>query len=109
MEGSSLRQFPRTELDKPVELQVGQKTIRIETLANNVSIGGVFVRRDDLAVGSPVHIKIPVNSHYFEADGEIESVNRAGSGIEFKHLSEAELETLYELIEDLTVRGLAAA
>jgi len=109
MEGSSARKYPRTELDRPVEIRIGKETIRTETCANNVSVGGVFVRRSDLPVGSPVHIRIPVNHHMFEADGFVDSASQAGTGIEFSKLSEEELENLYELIEDLTVRGLAAA
>lgn len=109
MEGSSPRQFARTELDTPVDIQVGKQTFRIISPSNNVSIGGLFVRRDDLTVGMPVHITIPINSHSFEADGRVDTVSRAGSGIEFKALSETDLETLYELIADLTIRGQAAA
>ncbi|MGC1685426.1 MAG: PilZ domain-containing protein [Candidatus Acidiferrales bacterium] len=109
MEGSSPRQFARTELDTPVDIQIGKQTIRIASPSNNVSVGGLFVRRDDLKVGMPVHITIPVNSHSFEADGRVDTVSRAGSGIEFKSLSAAELENLHELIADLTIRGQAAA
>ncbi len=109
MEGSATRQFARTELDKPVEIQIGKQTICDADPSNNVSIGGLFVHRGDLTVGTPVHIKIPVNSHSFEADGQVDTVSQAGSGIEFRSLSAVELETLYELIADLTIRGLAAA
>ncbi len=109
MEGSSTHHFPRTELDKPVEIQIGRQTIRVETLSNNVSIGGIFVSRADLPVGSPVHVRIPVHRHHFEADGQIDTTSKSGAGIEFKSLSKDELENLYELIADLTVRGLAAA
>ncbi len=109
MEGSSTRQFPRTELDKPVEIRIGKQTMRVETAANNLSVGGVFVGRADLPVGSRVHVRIPIHHHVFEADGQIETAGQCGSGIEFSALSERELDTLYELIEDLTIRGLAAA
>ena len=109
MEGSSFRQFPRTELDKPVEIRIGKETLRVETPANNLSIGGVFVGRSDLPVGSSVHVRIPIHHHVFEADGRIDNASQGGAGIEFAKLSEAELDTLYELIEDLTLRGLAAA
>jgi PilZ domain len=109
MEGGATRQFARTELDKPVEIRIGKQTICVENPANNVSVGGLFVRRGDLPVGSPVHVRIPVNSHAFEADGRIDTATKNGAGIEFRSLTPAELETLYELIADLTVRGLAAA
>lgn len=110
MEGSSTRTFPRTALDRPVELQVGKDTIRIEHPANNLSVGGLFVGRGDLPVGAPVHIRIPAK-HPFEADGQIRysEPGQSGAGIGFASLSEGSREALDELIEDLTRRGLPAA
>jgi len=109
MEGSSTRMFPRTELDKPVELKVGQETIRVENTTNNLSIGGLYVRRGNLPKGAPVHVRIPVNSHYFEADGKIQEASASGVGIGFTSVSDGNRQALDELIEDLTLRGLPAA
>jgi hypothetical protein len=109
MEGGSTHHFARTELDKPVDIQIGKQTIRIANPLNNVSVAGLFVRRNDLKVGTPVHVKIPVHSHSFEADGQVDTASQAGAGIHFAKLSSSELETLYELIADLTIRGQAAA
>jgi hypothetical protein len=109
MEGSAPRQFARTELDKPVEIQIGKKTIRVQNPSNNVSVGGLFVHKGNLPVGSRVHVRIPVNGHSFNADGQIDTATKNGAGIEFRSLTPGELETLYELIADLTIRGLAAA
>src|SRR5215470_449109 len=85
MEGSSMREFPRMVLDKPVELTIGEQQIKVENPSNNLSAGGVFVRRADLPAGTAVRVRIPVNSHHFEADGQIRSVapREAGAGISF--------------------------
>ncbi|HXZ13186.1 MAG TPA: PilZ domain-containing protein [Candidatus Sulfotelmatobacter sp.] len=109
MEGSSTRMFPRTELDKPVELRVGQETLRVESPANNLSIGGLYLRRGNLPKGAPVHVRIPVNSHYFEADGQIREATAAGTGIGFTSITDGNRLALDELIEELTLRGLPAA
>lgn len=111
MEGSSMREFPRMVLDKPVELTIGEKRIRVENPANNLSAGGVFVRQPDLPTGTPVRVRIPVNSHVFEADGQIRNreTREAGAGIDFTKVSDGNRKVLYELIEELTLRGLPAA
>jgi len=111
MEGTSTRTFPRMILDKPVELQVGEKKMQVENPANNVSVGGLFIRRGDLQVGTPVHVRIPVNHHFFEADGQIRNSEPgdAGVGIGFNKMSPANRQALDDLIEELTLRGLPAA
>ena len=112
MEGSCVRTFPRTFLDKPVELQIGKEKIRVENPANNVSVGGMHVHRGNLPVGAPVHIHVQLASRRkFEADGQICYCEPAGAGagIGFTALSTVSREALYELIEDLTRRGLPAA
>jgi len=112
MEGVCVRTFPRTLLDKPVELQIGKETIRVENPTNNLSVGGIHVNRGNLPVGTPVHIHIQLAARReFDADGQIcycES-SGAGAGIGFTALSAGSREALYELIEDLTRRGLPAA
>lgn len=111
MEGTSTRTFPRMLLDKPVELEIGEKRIQVENPSNNLSVGGMYVRRGNLAVGTPVHIRIPVNSHVFEADGQIRNCEPGdnGVGIGFNSLSPANRQALDDLIEELTLRGLPAA
>jgi hypothetical protein len=111
MEGSSMREYPRMVLDKPVELTIGGQQIRMEDLANNLSAGGMFVRREDLPTGAAVHVKIPVNSHFFEAEGQIRKTEprEAGAGIDFTKMSDGNRESLDELIQELTLRGLPAA
>jgi len=111
MEGSSTRTFPRMLLDKPVELEVGEKKIQVENPANNLSAGGLFVRRSSLQVGTAVRVRIPVNHHYFEAEGQIRNCEPgdAGAGIGFNSLSPANRQALDDLIEELTLRGLPAA
>ena len=77
MEGTSTRAFPRMLLDKPVELEVGEKRIQVENPSNNLSFGGLFVRRGSLPVGTAVHVRIPVNHHFFEADGQTQADHSA--------------------------------
>jgi hypothetical protein len=110
MEGSCARTFPRTLLDKPVELELGGRRIRIEHAANNVSVGGLFVRHSDLPVGAKVRVRI-VGRRVFEAEGHIRDrkPRGAGAGIRFAPLSRLEREALDDLIEDLTLRGLPTA
>jgi hypothetical protein len=108
MEGSSMQRFPRTELDKPVELQIGKDLIRVDGPANNVGAGGVFVHRDGLAVGDSVHVRIPAE-HVFEADGKVYETDTTGASIGFTSVSDGNRQALDDLIEDLTRRGLPAA
>ncbi len=110
MEGTCKYPFPRTSLDKPVELQIGRDTILIESPETNVSAGGLFVCRTDLPVGRPIHVRIG-SQNIFEADGQVRGVEsrNAGMEIEFASLSSRSREALMELIEDLTRRGLPAA
>lgn len=111
MEGTSSRSFPRTALDKPVEIEAGERKLRLENPSNNLSVGGLYVRRAGLPVGTAVRIRIPVNSHYFEAEGQIRNAepNDKGVGIGFKPMSPVNRQALYDLIEELTLRGLPAA
>jgi len=109
MEGSSMRSFPRMSIDKPVEVRVGDRTICVEHPANNLSAGGLFVGRADLPVGAPVHVKIPVNHHFFEADGQIQGASECGAGIGFTSVAGVNRQALDDLIEELTLRGLPAA
>jgi PilZ domain len=110
MEGSNTRTFPRMLLDKPVELQIGKDTIRVENPRNNLSVGGLFLHRSGLPVGAAVHVRI-ASPRPFEADGQIcnSDVRESGVGIGFTSLSGGSREALNDLIEDLTLRGLPAA
>jgi hypothetical protein len=111
MEGTSTRTFPRMLIDRPVELEIGEKKIQVENPSNNLSVGGLYVRRGSLPVGTPVRVRIPVNHHFFEADGQIRNceASDAGVGIGFNALSQGNRQALYDLIEELTLRGLPAA
>ena len=111
MEGSSTRTFPRMLLDRPVELEVGEKKVQVENPANNLSVGGLYVRRSNLQVGTAVHVRIPADHGVFEADGRICNCEPgdAGVGIGFNSMSPANRQALYDLIEELTLRGLPAA
>ena len=110
MEGSNTRTFPRMLLDRPVEVQIGSDTIRLENPTNNLSVGGLFLRGAGLPVGTPVRVRI-AEPHLFEADGRIceSDSHEQGLGIGFNPLSVVNRQALNDLIEDLTLRGLPAA
>jgi hypothetical protein len=110
MEGSNTRTFPRMLLDKPVELQIGSDTIRVENPTNNLSVGGLFLHRSGLPVGASVRVRI-TEPRPFEAEGRIcnGGHGESGAGIGFAALSGGSREALDDLIEDLTLRGLPAA
>jgi PilZ domain len=110
MEGSNTRTFPRMLLDRPVELQIGDETIRVNNPTNNLSAGGLFLHGAGLPLGASVRVRIQ-EPRLFEADGHICNSNsrEAGVGIGFTSLSGWNREALNELIEDLTLRGLPAA
>jgi PilZ domain len=65
----------------------------------------------NLAVGTAVRVRIPGNRQVFEAEGQIRNCEPgdAGAGIGFNSLSPANRQALYDLIEELTLRGLPAA
>jgi hypothetical protein len=84
----------------------------VENPTNNLSVGGMHVHRGNLPMGSPVHIHIQFAARrQFEADGQIcySEPGGSGAGIGFTALSAGSRDALYELIEDLTRRGLPAA
>jgi PilZ domain len=110
MEGSNTRTFPRMLLDKPVEVQIGGDTIRVENPTNNLSVGGLFLRRSGLPVGATVRVRIS-SPKPFEAEGHVcnSDARESGVGIGFSSLSGGNREALNDLIEDLTLRGLPAA
>src|SRR4029077_4444272 len=100
----------RMMLDKPVELQIGSKTIQIDSPTNNLSVGGLFLRGQGLPVGATVRVRIAA-PRPFEAEGRIcnSDSRESGVGIGFASLSGGNREALNDLIEDLTLRGLPAA
>jgi hypothetical protein len=110
MEGSNTRTFPRMLLDKPVELQIGSDTIRVENPTNNLSVGGLFLHRSGLPVGAAVRVRI-ASPRPFEAECQVcnSDARESGVGIGFTALSGGSREALNDLIEDLTLRGLPAA
>src|SRR3990172_10400145 len=54
VEGPSLREYPRMVLDKPVELRVEKKAIKVKE-AGNLSVSGLYVEGQKLPVGTAVH------------------------------------------------------
>src|ERR1700757_129262 len=110
MEGKKRRPFPRILRKKPVEVQIGGDTIRVENPTNNLSVGGLFLHRSGLPVGAAVRVRIS-SPRPFEAEGRIFNCGNgeAGAGIGFDSLSGRSREALDDLIEDLTLRGLPAA
>jgi PilZ domain len=110
MEGTCTRKAPRTALDQPVDVKIGDQTLRVESPANNLSVDGMFLRRETLPAGTPVHIRI-ASRRVFEADGMVcnSGNGERGVGIQFSSLTDGNREALYDLIEDLTLRGLPAA
>jgi len=97
-------------LDKPVELHMGEKVIRVANPSNDLSVGGLFLRSTDLPVGASVRVVIS-EPRPFEAEGNIRNRGNgeAGAGIGFTSLSGSNRKALEDLIEDLTLRGLPAA
>jgi hypothetical protein len=91
-------------------VQIGGDTIRVDNPANNLSVGGLFLRRYGLPVGASVRVRIS-SPKPFEAEGRIFNCGNgeAGAGIGFDSLSGGNREALNDLIEDLTLRGLPAA
>jgi len=110
MEGVNTRSYPRTVLDKPIELRIGNDTIRNENPANNLSPTGLFISRGDLPVGAAVRVRIQ-GRRVFEAHGEIRNREPHGHGVGicFTSISARNRAALDDLIEDLTLRGLPAA
>ncbi len=110
MEGVNTRISPRTKLDKPIELRIGNDTIRNANPANNLSPTGLFISHGNLPVGAAVRIRIQ-GRRVFEAHGEIRCRHPHGHGvgISFTSISARSRAALDDLIEDLTLRGLPAA
>ena len=110
MEGPSIRRFPRMSLGNPIDLRVGERTIRIENPVGNLSVGGLFVHTEDLPVDTHVHVKIDA-LHPIEADGVVRFCEPRGEGlgIEFTAVTEANHKYLDELIAELTLKGVLAS
>ncbi len=111
MEGPCMRMFPRIVLDHPVELRVANQGSELRDAHGDIGVGGVFVPGAELPLGSMVVIRIPSNPP-FEAQGVIRyhgTKEGPGMGIEFTSVSDAGRQCLYELIAQLTLRGLPAA
>ena len=110
MEGPSLREYPRMVLDKPVELRVEKKAIKVKE-AGNLSVSGLYVEGQKLPVGTAVHITI-TPSPPVTADGVVRYATdngHPGVGIEFTHLTQTNRQRLEHLIEDLTRQGAPAS
>lgn len=110
MEGPLTRNFPRMELDTPIDLRLADRSIHIEHPRGNLSAGGLFVHTHPLPLGSQVLIKI-ARPEPFEVTGVVRYVQRrhgAGVGIEFARLSPSQRRHLDSLIRELTRRGVPA-
>ena len=103
MEGPNLRSFPRTMLCCPVELRVGDRTIRREQALGNLSAHGLFLQAEKLPVNTVVHIKIAA-ALPVEVDGVVRFCQADGVGIEFTASTKADLQRLGELIAEFTRR-----
>ena len=108
MEGPELRSLPRTLLCCPVELRVGDKTIRLQQGFGNLSAKGLFLRTEGLPVNTVVHIKIAA-SPPLEAEGVVRFCTSAGIGIEFASHTEVERRRLEDLIAELVTKETFAA
>jgi hypothetical protein len=108
MEGSSLRKFPRTLLDRPVELHTARGSIRSNGVPGNLSAHGLYVHGQDLPDGLPVRVQIDA-ALPFEAEGVIRHHGTAGLGVEFTRFRNGSRERLDALIEELTRKGMPAA
>ncbi len=100
MEGPELRSSPRTLLGSPIELRVGEKTIRLDRPLGNVSARGLFLRAEKLPVNTPVHVKFAAVSSV-EEEGVVRSSDATGVWIEFIARNEAERQRLDGLIAEL--------
>lgn len=108
MEGPSLRSSPRTLLCCPIELRVGNQTIRLKQATGNLSVGGLFISAGELPVNTPVHVKMAATPP-FEAEGVVRFCDAGGIGIEFTTLTEANRRRLGELIAEFTQRETLAS
>jgi hypothetical protein len=108
MEGPDLRSFPRTLFSCPVELSVGEKTIRLEQALGNLSMHGLFIQTEPLPVDSAVHIRI-VAAHPAEFDGVVRFCDAEGIHIEFLAVTEAGRLRLYDLIAELVPKQRLSA
>ncbi|MFQ5926318.1 MAG: PilZ domain-containing protein [Terriglobia bacterium] len=109
MEGPNLlRSSPRTLLCCPVELRVGEKTIRLEQAIGNLSAGGLFVNAEALPLNTAVHVKIAAKPP-FKAKGVVRFCDAGGVGIEFTSLTPPNRQRLEELIAEFTHRETLAS
>ena len=110
MEGPSLRNAPRMLLHNPIELRVGDRTIRIKDAVGNLSVRGLFINFADLPVNTTVHVKIPARDT-FEADGVVRFCEPRGGGIgiEFTTITELNRKHLEALIALLTEKEAPTA
>jgi hypothetical protein len=96
-------------LRNPIELRVGNRTIRLKNAFGNLSAGGLFIQAADLPVNTPVHVKIAAATP-FEADGVVRvSEPHSGVGIEFTTITEANRKRLDELIGELVNKEALAS
>ena len=103
MEGPNLRSCPRTLFSCPIELSVGDKTIRLQQALGNLSTHGLFLHAEALPVDSSVHIKIATVPS-MEVDGIVRCCEPDGIHIEFAVVTEANRRRLEDLIAKFAVQ-----
>ena len=103
MEGPNLRNCPRTLFSCPVELSVGDKTIRLEQALGNLSVHGLFLHAEPLPVDASVHIRIAA-THPAELDGVVRFCDAEGVHIEFIAITEADRRHLDDLIAEFALK-----
>ncbi len=103
MEGPNLRSYPRTLFSCPVELSVGDKTIRLEQALGNLSVHGLFLHAEPLPVDASVHIRIAA-THPAEFDGVVRFCDAEGVHIEFTAITEADRRHLDDLIAEFALQ-----
>jgi len=108
VEGPNLRGLPRTLFSCPMELRVGDQTLRREQAHGNLSTHGLFLCAEQLPAGTPVHVHFTANPPA-DMDGVVRFRDADGIGIEFTAVSEADRRSLDALIAEFTENEFPSA
>ena len=108
MEGPCLRAYPRTSFACPVEVRDERGRVRVRADRGDVSIRGLCLKADGVAINTPVRVKISC-SRPLELDGIVRYCNGNGLGIEFKPLSKAKRQRVCDLIAEFMPKEVLAA
>ncbi len=107
MEGSNHLRLPRTLVNCPVEIRLGERTIYVDRADGNLSVGGMFLRVKGLPANAALHLAISSKSSV-EVDGIIRHNDALGVGIEFVSISQDLRRKICELIAEFTPREILA-